>query len=155
MGIRSRRIIMMNGRACASFTGLIPRRWITIAAIQWQFLTTESDCHIENAELKSFSFTRVATVKKEAAERPILLFSLRQCFLWYWWMQLNRNATTSPSMFRLHRQKSARQGWVLKRRSCKLSLYRTRQTPRTLPKKPVLYKPSLFLAGFLFRFYTK
>ena len=111
--------------------------------------------YIENAEPKSFSFTRVATVKKEVAERPILLFSLRQCFLWYWWMQLDRNATTSPSTFRLHRQKSARQGWVLKRRSCKWSLYKTRQTPRTLPKKRVLYKPFLFLAGFLFRFYTK
>ena len=35
---RSRRIIMMIGRS--SFIGLIPRRWITIAAIQWQFLAT-------------------------------------------------------------------------------------------------------------------
>ena len=31
-------IIMMIGRA--SFIGLIPRRWITIAATQWQFLAT-------------------------------------------------------------------------------------------------------------------
>ena len=37
---RSRRLIMMIGRAC--FIGLIPRRWITIAAIQWQFLATTS-----------------------------------------------------------------------------------------------------------------
>ena len=35
---RLRRLIMMIGRAC--FIGLIPRRWITIAAIQWQFLAT-------------------------------------------------------------------------------------------------------------------
>ena len=34
----SRRMIMMIGRA--SFIGLIPRRWITIAATQWQFLAT-------------------------------------------------------------------------------------------------------------------
>ena len=35
---RSRRMMMMIGRA--SFIGLIPRRWITIAVIQWQFLAT-------------------------------------------------------------------------------------------------------------------
>ena len=35
---RSPRMIMMIGRA--SFIGLIPRRWITIAATQWQFLAT-------------------------------------------------------------------------------------------------------------------
>ena len=35
---RSRRTIMMIGRA--SFIGLIPRHWMTIAAIQWQFLAT-------------------------------------------------------------------------------------------------------------------
>ena len=35
---RSRRMIMI-GRA--SFIGLMPRHWITIAAIQWQFLATK------------------------------------------------------------------------------------------------------------------
>ena len=37
-------IIMMIGRA--SFIGLIPRRWITIAATQWQFLATFAAVHL-------------------------------------------------------------------------------------------------------------
>ena len=35
---RSRRMIMMHMIGPTSFIGLIPRHWITIAAVQWQFL---------------------------------------------------------------------------------------------------------------------
>ena len=46
---------MMIGRA--SFIGLIPRRWIAIAATQWQFLATELaglDCLFENTLQDTF-----------------------------------------------------------------------------------------------------
>ena len=65
---RSRRMIMMMmmfGRA--SFIGLIPRRWITIAAIQWQFLAT---CLLR-ALLETF-----------LSDRTTVTFTLRLFTLW-------------------------------------------------------------------------
>ena len=74
-------------------------------------------------------------------------------------MQLDRNGTTSPSTFRLHRQKSATEGESQvqdKRRSCKLSLHKTSQTLGALPKKAVFYKRFFYtLGGFLYRLLYK
>ena len=76
-----------------------------------------------------------------------------------WWMQLDRNGTTSPSTFRLRRQKSATEGESQaqdKRRSCKLSLHKTSRTLGTLPKKAVFYKRFFIpLEVFYTGYYTK